>query len=51
MSYSKYAEGFKWCSGCAKFIKTEEIKCPICKTQLRVGPKASKLKRDRPRVD
>jgi len=51
MRNPKYENGFKWCSGCAKFFKTDIKKCTICSTQLRNGPKSSKLKRNRPRID
>ena len=48
---SRYKNGFKWCTGCCKFIKTDKKKCSICGTQLRNGPKSSKLKLDTPRID
>lgn len=51
MNQSKYGNGYKWCSGCAKFIKTDKIKCPICGSQLRNGPKSNKLKPNKPRID
>ncbi len=51
MSYSRYNDGFKWCSGCSKFVKSGKRNCPICDTQLRNGPKSNRLKPDKPRID
>lgn len=49
--YSKYNDGYKWCSGCVKFVKTgESLLCLICKTRVRSGPKSNRLTPDKPRI-
>ena len=30
-----YEKGYKWCTVCNIFVKTSEIFCPCCNTQLR----------------
>ena len=48
---SVYENGFKWCSGCTKFVETGKIRCPKCNTRLRGGPRSNRLKKDSPRID
>lgn len=34
-----YADGYKYCSKCMAFIKTQEDRCPSCNTMLRTARK------------
>ena len=38
----RYKMGHKRCSLCAHFFITDEIRCPCCKTRLRVKPRTKK---------
>jgi len=51
MNMTRYDDGYKWCSGCGKFKETQKRACPYCGTQLRNGPKSSRLKQNKPRID
>ena len=49
-TYSKYGDGFKWCTGRSKFVKSSTSICVICKTRVRNGPKSNRLTPDHPRI-
>ena len=40
----RYSMGQKRCNTCEVFLYWSGIKCPCCKTRLRVKPKSSKFK-------
>ncbi|MEM2232202.1 MAG: hypothetical protein QXP81_01530 [Nitrososphaerota archaeon] len=35
-----YLDGYKYCSNCGVFIKTQEDRCPNCNTKLRMAKKS-----------
>ncbi|MEM2233153.1 MAG: hypothetical protein QXP81_06400 [Nitrososphaerota archaeon] len=40
-----YAAGYRYCSRCAIYLRTDEMRCPYCSTMLRTGPRKSDAKR------
>jgi len=44
-----YANGYRYCTRCRVYIKTEDFRCPNCHTLLRVSPR--KNRRVRKAVD
>jgi len=34
-----YKQGYKYCSKCQHFVKTDGIRCPHCNTILRSSPR------------
>lgn len=49
----RYGPGIKRCNVCQLFImvKDEAMNCPCCHFRLRVGPRGSKYKKEKPRID
>jgi len=36
---ARYEDGFKYCSRCRLYIKTEKYRCPFCGNPLRSSPR------------
>ena len=36
---SMYEKGYKYCSRCGRFWKTEDVRCPVCHGLLRAKPR------------
>lgn len=39
-----YKDGYKYCSRCRMYIKTDEVRCPYCRIILRYNPRKKKDK-------
>jgi hypothetical protein len=37
--WSLYRSGYRWCTKCEKFYKTDVRFCPVCKRRLRIKPR------------
>ncbi len=40
----RYTEGYKYCSYCKVYVKTQELRCRRCKRVLRTRPRKFHLK-------
>ena len=47
---ARYRDGYKYCSRCQLYYKTEEKRCPVCRTILRCNPRKKNAERDKRRV-
>jgi len=39
---SLYRMGYRWCDNCIIMISIKEVHCPVCKKQMRTGPKVKR---------
>jgi len=39
-----YAQGYKFCRTCDRFLRTDAVRCPCCNTKLRVSARRSKYR-------
>lgn len=42
MSRKSYRNGYRYCSKCRAYYKTEDVRCPECGAPLRTNPKKKK---------
>jgi len=41
-----YANGYKYCSRCRAYYKTDDVRCPYCRILLRSSPRKKKFLRN-----
>ncbi|MEM2238511.1 MAG: hypothetical protein QXK69_12505 [Candidatus Caldarchaeum sp.] len=46
-----YANGYRYCSHCRRFLLVEGLRCPFCGRQMRWRPRKSKHKQGRVHVE
>jgi len=44
---ARYADGYKYCSRCRVYIKTDKTRCPYCGVLLRSSPRKKKYQKKR----